>query len=340
MEEADAFDAPEPAITCPEDAVRVYGEEFTAIEKDLASLHQILHDTVEKMGLGFRMLQSQIQAQTDLLSSMVTLLTNATDTSGGDGTTLNFREFTVQTGEILQQFVDHVVRTSTDSLELVHRISDMSTQMKEINGFVSGAKRIADQTKLLALNATIESARAGEAGQCFAVVAKEVKALAQTSNGFSDQIGQSVSSARRTMEEAKHVIETLASSDMTFAIDAKIRVDAMLSQFADVNESIRSRLDQATGYARQIEQGVSLSVTALQFEDIAGQLVTQIQRRFEALVPRTTDLLRRSLATQGAGGMSSEEIEREVAQLRSEIATKTRRVVAQESMSSGAIELF
>lgn len=340
MEESVELDAPDLAITCPEDVVRIYSEQFTAIEKDLASLHQILHDTVEKMGLGFRMLQSQIQSQADLLNSMVTLLTNATDSAGRDGTTLSFREFTVQTGEILQQFVDHVVRTSTDSLELVHRISDMSNQMKEINGFVSGAKRIADQTKLLALNATIESARAGEAGQCFAVVAKEVKALAQTSNGFSDQIGQSVSSARKTMEEAKHVIETLASSDMTFAIDAKIRVDAMLSQFADVNESIRSRLEQAAGFARQIEQGVSHSVSSLQFEDIAGQLLMQIQRRFEALVPRTTELLRRSLASQGAGGMSSDEIGREVAQLRSEIATKTCSMVAQESMSSGVIELF
>nr|WP_300039260.1 methyl-accepting chemotaxis protein [Methanospirillum sp.] len=81
-------------------------------------------------------------------------------------------------------------------------ISEIRGQMIEIGKIVEIIGNIADQTNLLALNAAIEAARAGDAGMGFAVVANEVKSLAQESQGSAENISKIISSLQHQSERA------------------------------------------------------------------------------------------------------------------------------------------
>jgi len=81
-------------------------------------------------------------------------------------------------------------------------ITEIRDQMIEIGKIVDIISNIADQTNLLALNAAIEAARAGEAGMGFAVVANEVKTLAQESQGSAENIAKIISSLQQQSNRA------------------------------------------------------------------------------------------------------------------------------------------
>src|SRR5947209_11087424 len=92
------------------------------------------------------------------------------------------------------------------------RVGELSKAAARIGDVVELINTIAGQTNLLALNATIEAARAGEAGRRFAVVASEVKALAEQTAKATGDIGQQITGIQAATQESVVSIRDISST--------------------------------------------------------------------------------------------------------------------------------
>jgi methyl-accepting chemotaxis protein len=123
-------------------------------------------------------------------------------------------ELTASIAEINRQSEeasDVVSRAAQKAGEVSSKVTGLTQNANAISSVISLIQEIAEQTNLLALNATIEAARAGEAGKGFAVVASEVKALANQTAKATEEISLQVGNMISSTADAVGNIEEISS---------------------------------------------------------------------------------------------------------------------------------
>ncbi|WP_029521051.1 methyl-accepting chemotaxis protein [Persephonella sp. IF05-L8] len=107
----------------------------------------------------------------------------------------------IESSEIIFKSIEEVQTLSSEVIALKDNVETLMEQSEKIYEVVNTVKEITEQTNLLALNATIEAARAGEAGKGFAVVADEVRALANKTKKSTTEITQIIDAISQSMKE-------------------------------------------------------------------------------------------------------------------------------------------
>lgn len=291
---------------------KIASGDFTANLKirqgDTSSLTHSVRDMVDKLSA---MIQNVTTVADDLKSSSSDLSAGAQELSAGmseqsersELISTASNEMSATTGEIarnLTEISDFAHHTSAkavngrnvvdDSLKGVIRIKDtvdksselvhsLGKKSQEIKDIVSVISDIADQTNLLALNAAIEAARAGEAGRGFAVVADEVRKLAERTQKATSEISDLVLGTQTemnnvisSMEGVTGQVHTGLESSKQIAVVLK-DIEEGVSQLQFMVENISSATQEMAATSGQIQQDIdSVASVSVQVKSTSDHL--------------------------------------------------------------------
>ena len=229
----------------------------------------------EQANTGVEQQQTQIEAVATAMNEMVATVAevsrnaaNAADSAAGaDRAAGEGRQVVTQTIDVMDRIATEVEHAAEAIRDLQRESENIGTVLDVING-------IAGQTNLLALNAAIEAARAGEQGRGFAVVADEVRVLAQRTQQSTGEIQEIIErlhagTARAVTTMNSSLAQTQEGvSKVSEAGTALERIVAAVHEINDMNAQIASAAEEQSAVAEEINRNV------IAIRDVAQETLT------------------------------------------------------------------
>ena len=229
----------------------------------LSGAAEELHVTTEQVAQGMQTNRTEVEqlatAMNEMTATVQEIAQNAADTASA---AQNADQESNSSVTVVNQTISAIEGLANDITHAGQVINELEKDSENIGAVLDVIKSISEQTNLLALNAAIEAARAGEQGRGFAVVADEVKTLAQRTQESTQEIQDMISRIQSSAQNAVSVITTSserAGQGVEQARQAGTslgNIKQVITNISDMNTQIACASEEHSAVAEEINRNV------------------------------------------------------------------------------------
>lgn len=229
---------------------------YDMVKTNLASIDaandaiSVQRNTAQSVASSTAEMESSVEKVTDFAKSTLNEVKNAEEAS-------DTCRRTMQDNITTTHSLSDRLRASSEAINKIHMMSS------QIEAIVKTIADIADQTNLLALNATIESARAGESGRGFAIVADEIRELAIKTAKSTKEVSETINLLEQAVTNSVNVMAS-CEGEMDNSLQQSSRANSSIEEImgiiatiSDMSEQIVMSCQQQTNSASEINQSIA-----------------------------------------------------------------------------------
>ena len=318
------------------DTVASSSEELTATSEELSKATEQITETVTQVASGAQEQSTTVQSSASAMEQLSKAIDEVAKGAQSQAETVEKTVYLVQQiGEAIQE----VAKLSQDSASSGQQVSEIATNGgKQVEDSISGMRRIkeatdkvgdmvkhlgessqqigaivetiddiAEQTNLLALNAAIEAARAGEHGKGFAVVADEVRKLAERSSKATGEIAELITNIQSMTNNAVEAMNN-SSQEVTEGTELANEAGKALAQIENAIKGIVKQIEKMSASTQNVSSSSTEVVKAIEEVSAVTQQTTAAAQEMNASSSEVVRQIEQIAALSEESAASAEEV--------------------------------